>query len=68
MVKSRVRSSARRFLQLVESRAVEEATSQYRNVSSLLDRAASKGVIARNAAARTKRRLHRRLAGLGKAS
>ena len=68
MVKSEVRSSTRKFLELVESRAKEDAKNQYVSVAGLLDRAVSKGVIHKNTAARKKQRLHKVLAGLEKAS
>ncbi len=64
MVKTRVRSSTRRFLEFVDEKAGEEAQNQYREVSSLLDRAVSKGVLHKNTAARKKRRLHKMLVSL----
>lgn len=64
MVKTRVRSSTRRFLEFMDEKAGEEAQNQYREVSSLLDRAVSKGVLHKNTAARKKRRLHKMLVSL----
>ncbi len=64
MVKTRVRSSTRKFLELIDEKAGEEAQNQYREVSSLLDRAVSKSVLHKNTAARKKRRLHKMLVSL----
>jgi small subunit ribosomal protein S20 len=66
MVRTRVRTSTRKLAELVEAKSKEEAAKQYNAVASLLDRAASKGVIHRNTAARKKHRLQRMLSG-GKA-
>lgn len=68
MIKSRVRSSTRRFLQLVEGKSAEDARKEYDSVASLLDNAASSGVIHKNTAARKKHRLHKALVVLGKPS
>jgi small subunit ribosomal protein S20 len=62
MVKSELRTSTRKFLELVQSRAQEDAKKQYVSVASLLDRAVSKGVLHKNTAARKKQRLHKVLA------
>ena len=60
-----VRSELRtRTKALLASQDAEEAAQQYRGVSSLLDRAARKGVISRNAADRRKSRLARFVSGL----
>jgi small subunit ribosomal protein S20 len=63
MVKSRVRSSTRKFTELAAGGAKEETAKQYKSVASLLDRAVSKGIIHKNTAARKKHRLHRLLGG-----
>jgi small subunit ribosomal protein S20 len=63
MVKTRVRSSTRKFAELTASGAKEETAKQYKSVASLLDRAVSKGIIHKNTAARKKHRLHKKLPG-----
>ena len=65
-VKSELRTNTRKFLELVQSRAQEDAKKQYVSVASLLDRAVSKGVLHKNTAAREKQRLHKVLAGTEK--
>lgn len=60
-----VRSELRtRIKTLLATDDAEKAAAQYRDVSSLLDRAARKGVIASNAADRSKSRLARYVSGL----
>ena len=66
MVKTRVRSSTRKFAEVVAGGAKEETEKQYKAVSSLLDRAVSKGIIHKNTAARKKHRLHKMLPGAKK--
>lgn len=61
IVKSKVRNSTRKFFELVESSAREDAQNELRKISSLLDRAVTKGVFHRNTAARKKHRLHKML-------
>lgn len=68
MVKSEVRSSTRKFLELVQNQAKEDAKNQYVSVAGLLDQAVSKGVVHKNTASRKKHRLHKVLAGMEKAS
>jgi small subunit ribosomal protein S20 len=68
MVKTRVRTSTRKFAELVGGGATEETEKQYKTVSSLLDRAVSKGIVHKNTAARKKHRLHKMLPGGKKAS
>lgn len=63
MVKTRVRSSTRKFAELIKGPAKEETEKQYKSVASLLDRAVSKGIIHKNTAARKKQRLHKQLPG-----
>jgi small subunit ribosomal protein S20 len=63
MVKTRVRSSTRKFAELSKAAAKEETEKQYKSVASLLDRAVSKGIIHKNTAARKKHRLHKMLPG-----
>jgi small subunit ribosomal protein S20 len=60
-----VRSELRtRIKTLLATEDAKDAAEQYRAVSSLLDRAARKGVIPSNAAARRKSRLARYVSGL----
>ncbi len=60
-----VRSELRtRVKTLLATEDAKDAAEQYRTVSSLLDRAARKGVIPANAAARRKSRLARFVSGL----
>jgi len=63
MVKSRVRSSSRKFAELAAGGVKEETEKQYKAVASLLDRAVSKGIVHKNTAARKKHRLHKVLRG-----
>jgi small subunit ribosomal protein S20 len=68
MVKTRVRTSGRKLIELAQGTAKEETEKQYKTVAGLLDRAVSKGIIHKNTAARKKRRLHKLLSGGKKAS
>ncbi len=63
-VKSTMRTAIRQYLQTLESGSREEAEASLRNAVSQIDRAASKGVIHKNQAARKKSRLSKRLASL----
>lgn len=68
MVKTRVRTSTRKFVELANGGAKEETDKQYKTVAGLLDRAVSKGIVHKNTAARKKHRLHKMLPGAKKAS
>lgn len=68
MVKTRVRSNTRKLVELTTAKSKEESAKQYTEVSSLLDRAVSKGIIHKNTAARKKHRLHKMLHGEPSAS
>jgi small subunit ribosomal protein S20 len=68
MIRSRVRSSTRKLTELVETKAEQQAVSQYKAVASLLDSAVSKGIIHRNTAARKKSRLSKKLGRTGQTS
>jgi len=68
MVKTRVRTSTRKFTELAAGGAKEETEKQYKAVASLLDRAVAKGIVHKNTAARKKHRLHKMLPGGKKAS
>ncbi len=59
--RSAVRSAVRRARELIEAGAPEEAESAVRAAGSILDRAAQKGTLHRNNAARRKSRLVRQL-------
>ena len=61
VVRSRVRSSIRKFLVAVEDQNRDTASEQLKTVTTLLDSAAGKGVYHQNTAARTKSRLTRKL-------
>lgn len=63
-VKSAMRTAIRKYLQTLETGSREEAQLSLRNAISQIDRAASKGVIHKNQAARRKSRLSKRLASL----
>ena len=67
-VKTRVRTSTRKLVELAQGTAKEETEKQYKSVAGLLDRAVSKGIIHKNTAARKKHRLHKLLPGGKKAS
>jgi small subunit ribosomal protein S20 len=64
-IKSSVRTAVRKF---VESIGTENAEASLRAAISQLDRAASKGTIHKNTAARKKARLSKRLAALTKSA
>ena len=66
MVKSELRTNTRKFLELVNSQAAEDARKQYVTVAGLLDRAVSKGVLHKNTASRKKHRLYKVLTGTEK--
>jgi small subunit ribosomal protein S20 len=63
MVKSRIRTGTRKFLELLKAGSGAEAEGQYRELASLLDSAVNKGIVQRNTAARRKHRLQKKLAG-----
>ncbi|NMB16967.1 MAG: 30S ribosomal protein S20 [Firmicutes bacterium] len=63
-VKATMRTAIRQYLQTLESGSREVAEASLRNAISQIDRAASKGVIHKNQAARKKSRLSKRLASL----
>ena len=60
-VRSKVRSSVRKFLEAVDAKNKDRASEQLQVVTKLIDTAAGKGVYHKNTAARTKSRLHRKL-------
>ncbi len=60
-IKSSLRTEIRRYLEEVHNKNAEAASAQYKIVSGLLDKAAGKGVIHKNFAARKKSRLQKKL-------
>jgi small subunit ribosomal protein S20 len=60
MIKSKVRTEIRRFLEAVDEKDAAKAENNLKTVSSLIDSAARKGVFHKNTAARTKSRLHKK--------
>lgn len=60
-VRSEVRSSIRKFLDAVDAKKKDDASSQLSSVTRLIDSATGKGVYHKNTAARTKSRLTRKL-------
>ena len=61
MVRSELKTFTKRFVTLVSSQRLDEARALIQTLTSKYDRAASKGIIHRNTAARSKSRLARRL-------
>jgi len=64
MIKSRVRTGVKKFLQTVQAGDKSSAETSFSTVIKLIDSAASKGVYTRNTVARTKSRLHKKLNSL----
>ena len=60
-VKSRIKTSIRRFREYLEARDTEQAKLALQKAFKIIDKAAAKGVIHRNAAARRKSRLTKKL-------
>ncbi|MCD6121639.1 MAG: 30S ribosomal protein S20 [Spirochaetales bacterium] len=60
-IRSRIRGSARKLIELVNEKKKDEAELQYKELTSLIDRAVSKGVYHKNTAARKKSRMYRLL-------
>ena len=66
-MRSRVRSSIRKYLEAVDAKKKDVASERLSEVTKLIDSAAGKGVYHRNTAARTKSRLHKKLSALNSA-
>jgi small subunit ribosomal protein S20 len=64
MIKSRAKTLAKDFVELVDDKKKEEAKKLLAELSSFLDKAVSKGVYHRNTAARKKSRMNHLLSGL----
>ncbi len=61
MIRSRIRGSSRRFVEIIRDNKKDESGLQYKELASLIDRAVSKGVYHKNMAARKKSRMYRLL-------
>jgi small subunit ribosomal protein S20 len=66
--KSALKTAAKKFLAAVETKDKENALALYNAVVGLYDRAATRGVIHKNAAARKKSRLKLKLNGMSAAA
>ncbi len=64
MIRGKVRTEIKKFLSAIENNDKEKAQSSLKNVDSLIDSAAGKGLYHQNTAARTKSRLHKKLNAL----
>jgi len=67
-VKSQIRYSIKKFMEAVNAADSENIQTCLRNAIKIIDKAASKGVIHKNTAARKKSSLYKRLAQLNTAS
>ncbi len=65
MIKSRAKTLAKDFIDLVDEKKKDEGKKKLVEISSFLDKAVSKGVYHRNTAARKKSRMSALLAKLG---
>ena len=61
VLKSRVKSSTKDFLEAVSAKEADAAQAKYKILESIIDRATSKGTLHRNTGARKKARLYRKL-------
>ena len=57
--KSQLKTNAKSFLATISENDSEKAQSEYRTLSSMLDRAVSKGILHKNTAARKKSRMYK---------
>lgn len=64
-VKTEVRNASRKVVALVENGTKAEAETSFVRASGLLDKAARKGIIHKNAAARKKSRLAKKINAMG---
>jgi small subunit ribosomal protein S20 len=64
MIKTRAKTLAKDFVELVDGKKKEDAKKMLAELSSFLDKAVSKGVYHRNTAARKKSRMSHLLSGL----
>jgi small subunit ribosomal protein S20 len=58
MFKSRLKTTQKQFMALVQAKSTDEAQKSFLELSSLLDSGVSKGILHRNTVSRTKSRLH----------
>ncbi len=65
VVRSSIRTYTNQFDKAVEAGSKEDASAAYEKIVSILDRAASKGVIPKTRASRKKGRMAARLASIG---
>jgi small subunit ribosomal protein S20 len=65
IIKTKVRNLTKIFLDSVSNSKKEEAEANYKNLTSLLDRAYQKGVYKRNTTARKKSRLNKLIKNIG---
>lgn len=66
-VKTRLKTQTRKLLGAIKGADKAEASTEYKATASLFDQAAAKGVIHKNAAARKKARMAKKLASIGTA-
>ena len=64
MIKSRAKTLVKDFVELVDGKKKEDAQKKLTELSSFLDKAVSKGILHRNAAARKKSRMSHLLGSL----
>lgn len=67
-VKSQIRYSVKKFLEAINSADSDNIQASFKEAIKIIDKAASKGVIHKNAAARKKSSLYKRLSKLNTAS
>jgi small subunit ribosomal protein S20 len=67
-VKSQIRYSVKKFLEAINSADSDNIQASFKEAIKIIDKAASKGVIHKNAAARKKSSLYKRLSELNTAS
>ncbi len=64
IVRSRIKTSIKNYIESINNNAKEEAENRFREFVHLIDGAVTKGVYHRNTAARKKSRMHRLLKNL----
>lgn len=67
-VKSQIRYSIKKFLEAVDTADFDNIQTSFKEAVKIIDKAASKGVIHKNAAARKKSNLYKKLLEVNKAS
>jgi len=66
VLKTRIKTSAKKIIILVEEKNQEKASAEYIQFSSIVDRAVKNDIIDRNNAARKKSRLQKKINSIGK--